>query len=203
MRKVLICVLSAVIILTVGGCSSKPPEATKQEGNVVSEKEGSIAPEQVNSEMIKYFGKVKSVVGNEIELELAKEMVVEVADETELQDGVGIVSVGDVTAGGEPGGEISSSVSASEATDTDIKEFASVGGQAMTQTTMSIGNGEKVELEYTGETKNIIIPAGASIFNFVTGKEGKVTDIKEGSVVMIYADGTDKSPVVSNVEIRE
>ena len=42
----------------------------------------------------------------------------------------------------------------------------------------------KLELEYTGETKDLTIPAGLKIYDSI-GKEIKMSDLKEGNVLMV------------------
>ena len=42
----------------------------------------------------------------------------------------------------------------------------------------------KLELEYTGETKELSIPAGLKIYDSV-GQELKMSDLKEGNVLMV------------------
>lgn len=204
MKKLLICALSTVMILTVGGCSSKSPENTEKEGTIAEEKDGNITPQEVNSEMVKYYGKVKKVVGNEIELELAKETIIELAEGEDIHGESTIASMGEMPEGSNVEvGTITSSVVATESSSGETFDLKDDGEGVIPQINMGNVTGEKLELEYTGETKKLIIPAGASMFNFVAGKDGKVTDIKEGSVVMVYVNGNSGLEVVSSVEIRE
>ena len=66
-----------------------------------------------------------------------------------------------------------------------------------------IGEQEPLELEYTGETKSFTIPTGTTILNYLTGGEGSINDIKEGSVIAIAMDGEEDNQKVFAVDIME
>ena len=74
-------------VITLTGCSTGNPQNEPLQENdsqgIVTD-EGS---EAVTQDQVVYFGKVKSVVGNEIELELAKEPFSEVDEEVESEEG--------------------------------------------------------------------------------------------------------------------
>ena len=41
------------------------------------------------------------------------------------------------------------------------------------------------QLTFNGETKDLVIPAGAKIFNGLTGEEALFSDIKKGSILSV------------------
>ena len=59
---------------------------------------------------------------------------------------------------------------------------------------------DRIEMEYTGETKSFTIPAGAKITEGL-GQEGKISSLKKGSVIMILANK--ESGVVADVTIMD
>lgn len=164
MKKFLVIALSALMITTVVGCSSKDGEIKSEAGNGVEE--------NVEYDKMKHFGKVKNVVGNEMELEIAN------------MDVLGMPEGGEEPAEGE---------STPAATMTEPMPAGSeeaVSGDA---------NKEKMDMEYTGEVENITIPGGVTIMDLRTGKEGKISDIKDGTVIFVYT----KSESISKIEILE
>lgn len=151
-----------------------------------------------------YFGKVKSIVGNEIEIELAKPPfeAPEGGGEggegsggafvehsvTIHKDDEGIAEVRD----GDTGAQI----------DAAGAVFAVDGGDGNVQYFGGVGEGEKMELEYTGETKSFTVPAGADIVSMIGG-EAKLDAIKKGSVVMVTAPKDEANGTVSSIMIME
>lgn len=122
-----------------------------------------------------YYWKISSVAGNEIEVSIAKDPY----ENLEGQD--------------------------SQNNDDMID-----GSMAMTtssEATLADGNNEdqggakdRIEMEYTGETKSFTIPAGAKITEGL-GQEGKISSLKKGSVIMILANK--ESGVVADVTIMD
>jgi len=52
-----------------------------------------------------------------------------------------------------------------------------------------------MQIEYTDENKSFVVVAGVKVFNFITGSEGKITDIKDESIIMLngkVAEGSKK-----------
>ncbi len=180
---------------TPGGTEAAAPEGT--EGNAALEYDGEVlAGESI-------FGKVKSIVGNEIELELAnppfemgapgeggaagadvKQRAVTI---TEGDDGG--VQVSEAEAGEVPKGAVRDEQSATYAVTTEGGQVHIVGGE----------DGEKMELEYTGESKSVIIPAGVSITSMVG--EATIDAVKKGSVLMLMVDA--KTGTATSVMIME
>ncbi len=158
MKKILVIALSVLMMTTVGGCSPK-----KQ------------AEEDVSVDKVEYFGKVKSILGNEIELEIANGDAIGIGDEEEEEDN---------------SEESTPAAGLTEAMTGENKEF--VSGDA---------NKKKMELEYTGEIENITIPGGVTVIDLITGKDGKISDIKDGSVVIVYTEPT--AGTISKIEILE
>lgn len=170
MKKFLAVALSGLMITTVVGCSSK-------DGGVENKPEINVE-ENVSVDNMKYFGKVKEVVGNEVELEIASRevlgMVDEDSEEAESDEPIAAVGMTPATPGDAPSNE------------------EVVSGDA---------NEEKMKLEYTGEVESVIIPGGVAVVDLRTGKDGKISDIKDGSVVIVYTDSTSES--ISKIEIVE
>lgn len=120
-----------------------------------------------------YIGKVTAVTGNEVAIDLA-----------ELPEDQNAASVPE---------------EGSEGADSVDSVAAVPAGPVLGQSGPA-SQRPKIELKYTGESKNVVIPAGATIIDVQTGKEVKMTNIKEGSVVeMFYTqDG-----VITSVNIME
>ena len=122
-----------------------------------------------------YYGKVSSVAGNEIEVSIAK-------DPYENLEGQGSQNKDEMADGS------MSMTTSSEAALTDGNNEDQGGAK------------ERIEMEYTGETKSFTIPAGAEIIEGL-GQQGKISSLKKGSVIMILANK--ESGVVSNVTIMD
>lgn len=169
MKKFLAVALSALMITTIVGCSSKDGEIKNDTGNEVEENIG----ENVGYDKLKYFGKVNNVVGNEMELEIANRNVIGAPeeDEEEMQGETPAATMTDAMSG-------------------ENKE--AVSGDA---------NKEKMVMEYTGEIENITIPGGATIMDLRTGKDAKISDIKDGTVIVVYTESESES--ISKIEILE
>lgn len=114
------------------------------------------------------FGKVSSVAGNEVDLSLAK-------DPYEIDE--------ENTSSGKDSGGMVAAVEMVPAAEGDTNEVVQT---------------PKMELEYTGESKSMVIPTGVKI-NGKTGGTAGTEDIKKGSVIMILMDN-DKISEISILE---
>lgn len=118
-----------------------------------------------------YYGKISSVAGNEIEVSIANNPFDNTDNDT-----------------GKPDDNQGTS------TPTSSSSAAAVGeGEEE-----NAGAEERIEMEFTGETKSFTIPAGAEIFQGA-GQGGEISSLKKGSVVIIYTNK--ESGVVANVTI--
>lgn len=185
MKRILVIGLCIVMAIGVVGCSKNKSEGNGDKENTVVEENGGF-PEVV------LFGKIKKIVGNQIELEIAKDP--SFGDTYYGDSSSGEVGEGDVITG-----EV-------EVVEGTITSEASSGSDASNSDDM-LGMLEqeeyKLELEYVGETKELTIPAGVKIFNLKTGKNENLSALKSGSVIRIYADGTVESPSIINLDIVE
>lgn len=107
-----------------------------------------------------FYGRVSEVAGNELTLDLAK---MPGSDEA-------------ASAPADEDGEMPAMVMTPA---TEAGEGA--GGQ--------VGAEERTELEYTGESRDFTIPGGLKIIG-ADGTEKQLTDVKKGSVLTIFADGS-------------
>lgn len=191
MKKGLLIILSIMMLGTVG--CSKTNENKEENQTTINE----------NSIANTYFGKVEKQVGNEIELNLAKENTVN--NEGGEGEGNGGLTYSSSTDGGTA--DMGASVVVSdvvEATESIGGTFEVSGGDGVAMKQEVIDSSKnKLELEYTGENKSLIIPAGATIFDFTTGKEIKMSDIKDGAVIRVYTKTTGSSEVVFQVDVVE
>lgn len=120
-----------------------------------------------------YYGKISSVAGNEIEVSIAK-------DPYENLEGQDSQNNDDMT---------------------DGSMAMTMSGEAILDDgSNQDGAEERIEMEYTGETKSFTIPAGAKITEGL-GQEGKISSLKKGSVIMILANK--ESGVVADVTIMD
>ena len=120
-----------------------------------------------------YYGKISSVAGNEIEVSIAK-------DPYESLEGQDSQNNDDMTDG---------SMAMTMSGEAILDDGSNQGGAE-----------ERIEMEYTGETKSFTIPAGAKITEGL-GQEGKISSLKKGSVIMILANK--ESGVVADVTIMD
>ncbi len=151
---------------------------------------------------MKYFGKVKSIVGNEVEIELAKEpdlngngsnlpdgitfkeSIGEDLDDTDKENTFALDSMKDSNVG-------------------NYKDSIQMDPGEGAITLGDMGDKDKLELEYTGETIKITIPTGANIFDTRSGSDSKLSAIKINSVIKISAQGTKETPIIQGIEIVE
>lgn len=173
MKKNLVLVLSAVMITTaLAGCSSKKGEAEEQTQSQVgfiteSEKEGTV----------EYFGRVKKVLGNEIEVELA-------SYEQFVEDAESLTENADKQNGGAASAmETSEPVSSDEVI---VPDTGSLLG---------------VDLTFTGEFKTFRIPAGTKIEMAWIGGEVPSSDIKENNILLINAKEDSDISTVAHISI--
>lgn len=227
MKKKIIGILAAVLVFAAfaAGCSqqatpeetgtpatqeqqeSPSPSSSEEPENTASGEpagEESPAPGE-QAEVIPgetFFGKVKSIVGNEAELELAKppfDINTEgtdggaggAASASSGQQSIVIDDGGSVQKADEAGADPGDSSVAVYGSTEDGQVF-SIGGE----------DGEKMELEYTGESKNILIPAGVEIIN-LTGGEATLDAVKKGSVLMVTVDESSGTPTATSIMIME
>lgn len=210
MKKCLGLGLSALAILGMVGCSSKDnlnedSKDTDISKNNISQNENKNNEE---SDDVTFLGKVKNIVGNEIELELAKDQDVSgkgsklpegiqfqesIGGDSDSESKDGGIQLGDgegvIADGGEGSFEGSISIAPSEG-----EEVFHLGEP---------GDNEKLELEYTGETIKITIPTGVNIFDIRSGSDSKLSAIKTNSIIKVSAKGTEESPIVQSVDIVE
>ena len=182
MKKIVMTTVSTMVLVGLVGCGSNIP--TDKE-TVISPGDNETADFQ---NVTQVYGKVKSIIGNEIEVSLAKNPF-ELSEE-ELEALEGEIEL-------EGGMEIGQAVTVTDsiaAMPSDVE-----GGNF----SLLIGEQEPLELEYTGETKSFTIPTGTTILNYLTGGEGSINDIKEGSVIAIAMDGEEDNQKVFAVDIME
>lgn len=189
MKKILLIALIGTVMMMGVGCTNKENGTTDKDNTTIENREDD---ETVVQNFV-YFGKVKKIVGNEVEIEIAKSEEMDwegdVSSETDSGDdmnGDGVVE------------EIAGTMT-SEATMAVDGEVPEVG----TGMNMDEISNNKLELEYTGETKTITIPAGANVFSLKSMSESKVSAIKTGAVIRLFATGTEETPVVFDVQIVE
>ena len=200
MKKYLALGLSVLTIMAMVGCSSNDTPKNSSQDNNTAELNKSQEENKGNegSEERTYLGKVKKIVGNEIEIELAKNQDVSgngsrLPEGVQFQESIG----GDL--GSIPEGSQSLTEDSGEAISQDsISIDPSEGGQVFQLG--DPGDNEKLELEYTGETIKITIPTGANIFDMRSGSDSKLSAIKTNSIIKVFAKGT---PIVQSVDIVE
>lgn len=204
MKKILIAVLSTILFLSLAACSAPAaPEASGIPSESSAPAEGEASPSEgadgTDAQTVTpLYGKVKSLVGNSLTLDLAKQpeggdastVIPEgaVPDTGEYEASVGSSKSVTVT-GGEEGG------SEGEGGEAHIGYFSEDANGNVVQ--VNPEDMPKLELEYTGETKDLTIPAGLKIYDSI-GKEIKMSDLKEGNVLMVIQseDGSIESITV-------
>ena len=203
MKKYLALGLSVLTIMAMMGCSSNDTPENSSQDNNTSEVNNSQDENKGNegSEERTYLGKVKKIVGNEIEIELAKDQDVS-GNGSKLPDGVQFQESIGGDSGSIPEGSQSLTEGSGEAISQDsISIDPSEGGEVFQLG--DPGDNEKLELEYTGETIKITIPTGANIFDMRSGSDSKLSAIKTNSIIKVFAKGTKEAPIVQSVDIVE
>lgn len=203
MKKYLALGLSVLTIMAMVGCSSNDTSENSSQDNNTSEVNNSQDENKGNegSEERTYLGKVKKIVGNEIEIELAKDQDVS-GNGSKLPDGVQFQESIGGDSGSIPEGSQSLTEGSGEAISQDsISIDPSEGGEVFQLG--DPGDNEKLELEYTGETIKITIPKGANIFDMRSGSDSKLSAIKTNSIIKVFAKGTKEAPIVQSVDIVE
>ena len=107
-----------------------------------------------------FYGRVSEVAGNELTLDLAKLPGTDEAASAPTDED-----------GEMPATVMTPATEAGEAT----------GGQ--------VGAEERTELEYTGESRDFTIPGGLKITG-ADGTEKQLTDVKKGSVLTVFTNGS-------------
>ena len=210
MKKYLASGLSVLAIMAMVGCSSNDTPKNNSQDNNMSEVNNSQEANKGSegSEERTYLGKVKKIVGNEIEIELAKNQDVS-GNDSKLPEGVQFQESigGDSGSASEDGGMqlgdgegvvIDDSVDGFQ----DSISIEPSGGEEVIQLGEPRDN-EKLELEYKGETIKITVPAGANIFDMRSGSDSKLSAIKTNSIIKVFAKGTKEVPIVQSVDIVE
>ncbi len=182
MKKVLVMALSAVMIMTVVGCSKNNNELGDKEA--INKVENN---EKTNNIML--FGKVKSIVGNEIELELAENQEGNNEEDDDNKD--------------EVIDELGLGASMSDMGSDEVDGPSSEGGGSGESAELIEGDQNKIELKYTGEVIKLSIPTGTIIMDVRSNNESKLTSIKKGAVIRVHGSGAKEALKISNIEIVE
>lgn len=199
MKKYLALVLSVLAITAMVGCSSKDKgQGVNSSKDNISQDE---SKENENSDETTYLGKVKKIVGNEIEMELAKDQDVS-ANGSNLPEGVQFQE--SIEAPSDGGGmDINSFVDNGEGNFQESINMTPADGSGSISLSDSDMGDEKLELEYTGETIKITIPTGANIFDMRSGSDSKLSAIKTNSIIKVFAKGTKEATIVQSIDIVE
>lgn len=182
--------LCTMLLGGVVGCSSqegsKPNQTQSNELNQ-NKTEQLESNDEVNEDPVytAIYGKVKKVIGNEIELSLAMNPY------DELEDGEGDSEMSDSFAP-----EMADSIQLLPDADPELVEQF---GEPDTIISPTAG----MELEYTGEEESYIIPTGVNIMNYKTFSEGSMNDIKEGSVICLTVSETNNNQTIHMIDILE
>lgn len=202
-KKCLALGLSVLAIMAMVGCSSNDTPANSSKDNNISKENNSQEESNKNedSDERTYLGKVKKIVGNEIEIELAKDQEVS-GNGSKLPEGVQFQESIGGDSGSIPEGSQSLTGGSGEVISQDsISIDSSEEGEVFQLG--DPGDNEKLELEYTGETIKITIPTGANIFDMRSGSDSKLSAIKTNSIIKVFAKGTEEAPIVQSVDIVE
>ena len=185
MKKIFMA-LCMLILLFIAACSTNKSHKPSENMPAVSET-NSTAPKSGEGENI-YFGTINTIVGNELEVAMAKLPEWAQKNEESGQEG------GQSGSPGNPEEDEGTSGALS-----DIPEGGSRDAAALDDV-----DGQKVALastiEYTGEKKSFILPAGIEIIDLTGGKAG-VSDLKKMNVLKLVMD--EKTNTVISCEILE
>ena len=161
MKKLLKLTLAALIMFGTVGCTTQNDDNASQ-GNDTNE---SINDGESEVEMTINFGEVSQIVGNEITVSIGK---------NDLFGNSGAVGEDSLV---EQGDDASEEAPA-------IGMVPPIMGDAEAPVGES-GLGEALDIEYTGETLDITIPAGTQITNMF-GEEIDFSSLEKGSLIEVY-----------------
>lgn len=207
MKKYLTLGLSVIAIVGMIGCSANntSKDSESQNTNISKDNESKDeSKENEKTEETTYLGKIKNIVGNEIEIELAKNQDINPKG-SNLPEGVQFQSsVGeglDSDSGGIP---LTGDGAIGDGIEVITQDSVSMDlGEGEVFELKEQGDDEKLDLEYTGETIKITIPTGAKIFDMRSGSDSKLSAIKVNSIIKIFANGTKEDISVKSVDIVE
>lgn len=201
MKKLLVLSLTVLTLVALVGCGEKKESAEIK--NEVSNIEQQV-------ETTSLFGKVDKVVGNEVSLKLSDDssfmpeedgsesQAVQIDDSQlkQLENGETLTLADGtvITMEGLPDDDQMEGIPA----DSDLVDDKSNTYNEF-QSADNSNSDKYSELTFTGEYKDLTISAGVEIVNMVTGKSGKMSDIKEGSILSVIVDS--KTNAVIRVEI--
>ncbi|SCK04422.1 Uncharacterised protein [uncultured Clostridium sp.] len=198
MKKILVLLLTTLTVVVLVGCNAKNDKSEEKE-------ELSKVEQQIETTYI--FGKVEKIVGNEVSLKLSTDEFIGI-EENEEKSNSGSFAVSESEMQQLENGQTVTLADgtviqgiAMDSSDEAIE--GDVGSKDMVEE--FIGDEELngvnpfSQLEFNGESKDLIISAGVEIFNMTNGKEGKISDIKEGSILNITVDS--KTNAVTRVDI--
>lgn len=178
MKKTVLSGLVILLAISVTACGKN------EANNDVLEKEtnNSVDYSKIDEKSQTLYGKVKSIVGNEIEFELAKNPGVSIDGVEKEEEGKEEVK-GEIPA--------ATMTPATEATDEQKVELGEIEK-----------NKPLVELDFTGELKTIVIPSGVDI-NVLSGKSSTGLDaMKEGTYLrLIVDDNKSENPKIVAVDV--
>lgn len=177
MKKLLVVAIITTSIFTLGGCTVKKDNNTEKNNNNAQEE-----VVRDSSDIQSYVGRVSGIVGNEVSLRIAKEQEQGEVDDEVYEEN----SSSESTVNGNDNMEAGNSLFVVEMDEDDSESFSE--GIASSS------------FEFTDEVRDIIIPAGAEVFSFITVDTVKISDIKEGNVISI---DTDSKGTIIKVTILE
>ena len=188
MKKTLELTVLALTMVSLVGCGAEGDKGNWAENK---EEQPQIEEQEQQLQVTSYLGKVEKMVGNEISLKLSNDNYTPLEDESEDEEALeftldesqfsqlengetftlpnGVVIKGNST-------EFSSSESSDENLGVSEESMISQGGLNFDQFS---------QLTFNGETKDLVIPAGAKISNGLTGEEALFSDIKKGSILSV------------------
>lgn len=189
MKKLMLVILGVLMIASLAACTGGTDD--KKTSNTPTKGTDSKSPADNSSssnEQALYLGTIQSIAGNEIELALAK-------IPEELKPG----AAGERNNGKENGNGVSGEGENYVGGITDIPE-----GKDRSDTAPDQVEGDKKSLasmlEYTGENKSFVIPAGVQLTN-MTGGSANISDLNKMNVLMITVNKKDNA--VISCEILE
>lgn len=194
MKKIILALMIVSVMVAGGACSKSTDVEESSSVSSISE-----SGSESNEDAISMFGKVTSITGNEIELEIAEPPfdndTLAAADSSVVQ---GEEFVYEWNGDEELPGGVEGSVDGES-----VGTIIAISGEDGEMQIIGADGGEKMDLKYTGESKSIIIPAGTEIMNMIGGP-GSLDDIKKGSVLMLGVDDANASVLKAlNVLIME
>lgn len=153
--------------------------------------------QEQNESKKEYFGKIKDMVGNEIKISIAKEpeggIEAYMQQISQASGEIDMEGLGEDVAVEIMPGDV-------ELSQEEIDKILAEGGEFVAVDSEEF---DSLNLEYTGEEKEIVIPAGVEVYDLRTESKSSLSVMKKNMVIKVHGEEVEGKIVVSKIDIVE